>query len=725
MNDNEQHNQDSDDHEDSPGSQPSADLGKSDPSSAAGGRWSANWRRYRKYWLLMAPVAIVVFGFVGLGVYSGSPSFCNSCHIMKPYYKAWSTSNHSFVACVDCHYPPGTRNVLYAKFQNISQVVKYVTRTYGSKPYAEIEDAACLRSECHATRLLRGRVTFKRGIIFDHRPHVEERRRGRQLRCTSCHSQIVVGNHMEVTEDTCFLCHFKGVGPRKELPIGKCTLCHQMPAKTIRVGIVEMNHKDFAGTMGLGCQNCHQDVIEGKGRVPKERCFDCHNQPEKLAFFEDMPHLHDQHVAKGNIECRRCHEPILHAVKPATLPLEVNCASCHQGMHRGNSLLYAGTGGKGVPSMPSPMFLAQVDCVACHIIPVEHRGQPLGLPFSETTFEASEAACVSCHDSRYKGMKKKWGQTIKRALQQFKPKLKQAEKRLTDVSLTNTNYRTAVRLHDEAKYNFQFLTESNGVHNIYYASRLLQRANDNLNRVGELLNYTALPMGRNSLVNGGYCATLCHQQVGAKLLKTVVFDGTKLAHEKHFTQFKVGCANCHELGQHKSISMKIDKPGCLNCHHSLAPPRCESCHGAQARFYFGTVKISGVKPAANVMAKQVSCTGCHNLEEKHSLEQVAASCRACHGEGYDSILARWQTSLDDFAQKVQARIKEVQKDLVRTKDSSAKAKARGLLSRARKDLARLASAKGLHNPDLAEAVVQSAEKRVDQAAKFIKNYPPR
>ena len=34
--------------------------------------------------------------------------------------------------------------------------------------------------------------------------------RGRQFRCTRCHSQIVVGTHIEVTESTCFLCHFRG-----------------------------------------------------------------------------------------------------------------------------------------------------------------------------------------------------------------------------------------------------------------------------------------------------------------------------------------------------------------------------------------------------------------------------------------------------------------------------------------------------------------------------------
>ena len=48
------------------------------------------------------------------------------------------------------------RTNLFEKFQALSQVVKFVTRTYSSKPYAEVEDSSCLRSGCHSTRLLQG-----------------------------------------------------------------------------------------------------------------------------------------------------------------------------------------------------------------------------------------------------------------------------------------------------------------------------------------------------------------------------------------------------------------------------------------------------------------------------------------------------------------------------------------------------------------------------------------
>ncbi|MFZ1059199.1 MAG: cytochrome c3 family protein [Candidatus Rokuibacteriota bacterium] len=276
-------------------------------------RW---WRR--RGLLVPLGIALVVGGaaLVGLWEMSTSPLLCNSCHIMKPYVEAWKTSKHNNVTCVQCHYPPGFRDTIWVKYQALAQVVKWATQTYSSKPFAEVEDASCLRSGCHARRLLDSKAVFKRGIIFDHRPHLEEVRRGRQLRCTSCHSQIVVGTHIEVTESTCFLCHFKGMKSGRELtPIAGCTGCHQPPKGDILVGSIRFNHADVM-RRGVACQKCHLNVVQGEGEAPRERCFTCHNQPEKLQRYPDTPFIHDFHVAGHNIECARCHTEIRHRLPP-------------------------------------------------------------------------------------------------------------------------------------------------------------------------------------------------------------------------------------------------------------------------------------------------------------------------------------------------------------------------------------------------------------------------
>ncbi len=276
-------------------------------------------RRWRlKTILIIGGILVVVVGSAGAGMWhlSTSPILCNSCHLMKPYVEAWRTSKHNGVSCVQCHYPPGFRDTLWVKYQAITQVVKWATQTYSSKPFAEVEDGSCLRSGCHDRRLLDGKVTFKRGIIFDHRPHLEEARRGRQLRCTSCHSQIVVGTHIEVTESTCFLCHFKGMKSARALtPIAGCGGCHGAPKGEIRVGSISFNHEEVT-KRGITCQNCHLNVVEGDGEAPRTRCFTCHNQPDKLEKYPDTPFIHDFHVAKHNIECARCHTEIKHHLPP-------------------------------------------------------------------------------------------------------------------------------------------------------------------------------------------------------------------------------------------------------------------------------------------------------------------------------------------------------------------------------------------------------------------------
>lgn len=265
-------------------------------------------------------IALVLGGVALTGLWhaSASPQFCNSCHIMRPYVEAWKVSKHSSVACVQCHYPPGFRDTLWVKFQAISQVAKWATRTYSSKPFAVVEDASCFRSGCHGRDQLesQGVKTFGRGTRFDHRPHLEAARMGRELRCTSCHSQIVVEKHFEVATSTCFLCHFKGTMSGRELtPIAGCTGCHEPPRGEITLGSVKFSHGAVV-ERGVACQKCHLNVVEGDGAAPRERCFTCHNQPDKIERYADTAAVHAVHLTDHSIECTRCHTEIKHRLPP-------------------------------------------------------------------------------------------------------------------------------------------------------------------------------------------------------------------------------------------------------------------------------------------------------------------------------------------------------------------------------------------------------------------------
>src|SRR5512134_1854160 len=376
---------------------------------------------------------------VGMFEFSTSPYFCSSCHIMKPYYKAWSTSKHNHVPCVDCHYPPDVRDKMILKFQALSQVAKYVTRTYSSKPYAEISDESCLRKGCHETRLLQGVVTFKRGIRFDHKPHLTDLKRGKKLRCTSCHSQIVVGNHMEVTETTCFLCHFRGaVEGRNINPIGGCgEKCHQAPEKDIKFGSMTFNHKDFVGSRHVACQNCHLDAVQGAGEAKKDRCI-------------------------------QCHKPIRHAVKTSMEPLRFDCDVCHERKHNIQKQLYQGIGARGVPNRPSPMFTTNVDCPACHYV---RKMNPEAAGFLGQTYRAGEDGCIKCHGEDFRGILDEWHKTLSDEMAAAKP----AVDRARALARAGGNPK-AVQLARDAEYNFLFVRYGHGVHNIEYAVDVLTKA---------------------------------------------------------------------------------------------------------------------------------------------------------------------------------------------------------------------------------------------------------
>ena len=534
--------------------------------------------------------------------YSTSPTFCNSCHIMEPYYKAWKASKHNKVACVECHYPPSKpQTLLWKKFQAVSQVVKYVTRTYSSKPFAEVEDAACLRSGCHSTRLLEGRTAAKSGVKFDHRPHLLDKRRGRQLRCVSCHGQVMIGEHIEVTYGTCFLCHFKGMGVGKNLkPLGGCTGCHDVPARPIQVGNMTYNHRDFVTKQGISCIDCHADVVRGEGQANQDRCFTCHNQPEKLAKYGDTPFLHENHVTKHNVACFHCHQEIRHGIMadesqkvprlnepafekteagaaPKALPpghpalhvaqtpgLIFNCADCHDNKHFGQREMYTGqTKGLGLKDMPSPMFLAQVDCAGCHYKDAGGRDAN----FKGHNLKASEKGCVKCHGEKFKGIWEETKNELTTGIDKLEGNLAAARTALEKATVADPERKKLKEGLDRAEKLQGFVRAGRGEHNIYLASSALREEARLLADIGTKLGATLPDVSEEPLISGSYCAILCHARVGVKVPPdTVKVFGKTMPHGQHAGM--MGCVKCHDISGHKKVPLKqnVRKTVCKECH---------------------------------------------------------------------------------------------------------------------------------------------------------------
>ncbi|MEK6645690.1 MAG: cytochrome c3 family protein [Candidatus Firestonebacteria bacterium] len=530
-------------------------------------KWYISFKK-RFFKLIGLLLILLVVILLGLAKYSTTPSFCKSCHIMKPYYDAWKNSKHNNVACVECHYPPGEpKTILWKKFQALSQVAKYVTRTYSSKPYAEIEDTSCLRVGCHSTRLLEGKITTKKGIMFNHRHHLTEERRGRHLRCTSCHSQMVVGKHVEVTWDTCYLCHFKGKKTARDInPIGGCISCHKVPETDFTIGNIVYNHKNFVSAKGkdVSCKKCHLDVIQGDGEAPQERCYTCHNQPEKLQKYNDLKFIHEQHITKRNVACFHCHKEMRHSITTISKKemTSLNCAKCHTDKHTGVQQIYKGIGAKGVPDMPSAMYLANVDCVGCHISEQIHGNTK----FDGSTYKYKEDACVKCHGEKYTGLVLEWKKILNDALDEINSKSKIAEDLVKSIPKNSTDFNNANTLLSDVRYNIQFISEKRGLHNIYYSVQILQVANKSLDKIGNLLKKELPSMNENILINGRFCMTMCHSKLNIKIPSETVKYGNKIMpHLKHL-EAGLDCISCHEFGQHKDVRLKMSKKECRQCH---------------------------------------------------------------------------------------------------------------------------------------------------------------
>jgi len=382
--------------------------------------WGSGWK-----WFFIAVVITVVIltalMFISMELTS-QPKFCNVCHNMKPYYASWVNSSHKHVTCTDCHFPPGLKNKIRGKFTAFSMLVNYFTGIYKrNKPWAEIPDESCMRSGCHETRLLQGKVKFKENITFDHEPHLKELRRGKKLRCTSCHSQIVQGDHISVTPSTCFLCHFKGLeGHSAEethdvvnetgkpgADLMRCDTCHTPPvSKSDDKEPVSYDHKNVLEKK-MACMQCHGNMIVGDGFVPKNRCDTCHGEVDKIKQYSNTSLIHKKHITDHKIECSQCHLDIQHKSISQTQMVKANCQVCH----RVQVSVYSGDVVFSSGKVPNVMW-QKVECIGCHKDETGKLVRP------------GKTACSACHEVDYEQMYDDWVKSAQEQVEKLREKVK-------------------------------------------------------------------------------------------------------------------------------------------------------------------------------------------------------------------------------------------------------------------------------------------------------------
>lgn len=184
--------------------------------------------RTRRWKLLVAvfttSLAMLAF-LLGAATFTSTPSFCSTCHEMKPQHITFKYSAHNQIQCIECHGQPGLKNTLKNKADLLHMVYQHFSEPQTSIiSSAGVPDKNC--EQCHSRNRL---VTATGDIIVNHEGHIEK-----EIPCITCHSGVV---HAKIAERG--ISHFSGsaawneenapklMGDKFEKPnMGTCIDCH-------------------------------------------------------------------------------------------------------------------------------------------------------------------------------------------------------------------------------------------------------------------------------------------------------------------------------------------------------------------------------------------------------------------------------------------------------------------------------------------------------------------
>lgn len=647
--------------------------------------------------VLIAAVAFVIV-FVAAIEMTSTSSFCASCHYMKSFYQSWKTSSHGKIECKVCHYPPGIRNTIRAKLEGLVMVGRYWTKLYlKSKPWAEIQDESCLQKGCHDRRLLEGQVKFK-SVVFDHKAHFADLKRGKQLRCTSCHSQIVQGEHITVTEASCFLCHFKKTENSPQ--VSACANCHKK--ETLTAPQSRYNHT-IVFDKGFKCDKCHSQVVLGDGAVPKENCFKCHFEKARLDRYGDTAVIHTMHITRNKIECTQCHLAIQHKIS-RDIEAYADCRTCHTGSHQAQKILFTGTGGRGVDHpMPNVMLERGLSCKGCHMFHEETGGAQV----KSQTAVSREQACESCHGPGFGDILKNWENSTRQKLLAINAIYRAARQEAAKAAPARRE--AAEKFLQDAAFNIDVVDRGKGVHNIEYAQELLRAAFAAINEALKSVGSAYKPDGTSfkPQVKTNACLA-CHS--GIEEISIPVF-GLKFPHKNHVATLNLACPSCHSNAR-KHGELTATKASCAGCHHQDVKKDCSACHTTQSLFYKGG-QIGATKIPKDVMAEaETGCAACHVNKSNRVVRPDAAACLQCHEKGFDKTLSEWQAMTHALLADVRAALGGIKRAALTEDEKAQAAEIETILKTIDQD-----GSAGAHNHAFAAASLRDALKKIQSWTK--------
>lgn len=224
--------------------------------------------------LIVATLLVLALGGAVAIPLTSQPTFCASCHTIKPSFDSWSRSSHKDVTCVDCHVRPGLSGFIhdkvYAGLEDVA-ITFFGTPTEPHNLQSHVYSSVCLG--CHRAILRVTEVSSRDlpspvkevGLIMDHREHMAAfEKRGQGEGCTTCHSRVVHGTPIK---------GYPIVIPRGHVKLDDQPHFPDLPPDSM-----------LWKTTMADCMRCHDGKQTHEGKVLSNRCETCH-LPDKIGGF--------------------------------------------------------------------------------------------------------------------------------------------------------------------------------------------------------------------------------------------------------------------------------------------------------------------------------------------------------------------------------------------------------------------------------------------------------
>jgi hypothetical protein len=329
-----------------------------------------------------------------------------------------------------------------------------------------------------------------------------------------------------------------------------------------------------------------------------------------------------------------------------THAFELDCNKCHSPQHSPTVQLYVGTGGEGIPNVPSAMFRARVSCEACH-------SSSTGVIAS---WQEKRAACVKCHGAGFDRMLDDWKRDFDKLAAQTEAAFKRAESLAQSLPPNRMAEREELRM---ARINNDLLVKGRAVHNPFYSLNLSRQIIATADTIARAVGASRSSRPEMLARPDGTCRT-CHNAM--PFPEKIKFERMEFPHSIHSDALELPCTKCHSMEAHRE--RVITKTECMQCHHQEAEISCAHCHFEQEAFYKGEMpelKLHGLPDA--MFKGGVGCKDCHNLADNRApRNQVKEQCVACHDESFGVMLDKTLKEEDATLTALQVKLATAKKN---------------------------------------------------------------